>query len=137
MARVLMIEDNQHDVTIARLILATSFDFAYAATFQDALEQLSKETPDVVLLDLNLPDSNGMETLAQLAKQHPDIPIVVWSGAGDAADAIRHGADEFLLKDGTLLGVQSALASAIARHKFKSVKEDISALQKLTKSDNK
>lgn len=137
MARVLMIEDNLTDQRLASLLLASSFDFTFAACLLDAIDHIRENPPDVALLDLNLPDSKGMDTLTSLVKMFPDLPIVVWSGAGEAADAIRLGADDFILKDGNIEVVHKALTSAIARHPFKSVREDIKALQKLIETDKK
>jgi len=135
MATVLMIEDNPNDFKMADSILSGSFEFTHAATLQDALGMMQAIIPDVILLDLNLPDSKGMSTLEALVKQFPDVPIVVWSGAGEASEAMRLGADEFILKNGNIETVRAALISAIARHPFKSVKQDIASLQKLIKTD--
>lgn len=139
MAVVLMIEDNPYDQKLASDLLAGSFEFLYTQNLQDALTIMRTLTPDVVLLDLNLPDSRGMATLTELAKTFPEVPIVVWSGIGEAAEAIRMGADEFILKGtgGDIEVVRRALTSAIARHPFKSVREDIKALQKLIETDKK
>jgi DNA-binding NarL/FixJ family response regulator len=135
MQRVLMIEDNLLHQNVARRFLAHDFDFVFVGSFCEAVEQLSACNFDVALLDLNLPDSHGMDTLKQLVSKFPTIPVVVWSGAGDAAEAIRNGADEFFIKDGSIEGIKNALISAMARHKFAAVRSDISALQNMLKSD--
>jgi len=135
MARVLMIEDNLNDQKMASLFLTSSFEIMFADTFQHAVDMTNLCLPDVFLLDLNLPDSKGMETLSSLVKQFPQIPVVVWSGAGEASEAIRLGADEFILKNGNIEIVKEALTSAMARHPFKSVREDIASLKKLIATD--
>lgn len=137
MARVLMIEDNPNDQKLVSMLLASTFEFSYASSLQEAYRLLESGIPDVVLLDLNLPDSRGMCTLTSIVKMYPNLPIVVWSGADEAADAIHAGADEFLLKNGNLADVEKALQSAITRHKFKDVRQDISALQRMMESDKK
>lgn len=136
MAKVLMIEDDPAHQKLASLLMEGAYDFAFANTVAEAAEYLKTQRADVVLLDLNLPDSMGMETLVAVVKLFPEMPIVVWAGIGDAAEAIRLGADEFILKNGDFGSVRDALASAIARHPFKSVREDIKALQKQIATDS-
>lgn len=132
-----MVEDNLAHQKLAGLLLDNAYEFVFASTLEEAMQQMAVKTPDVILLDLNLPDSSGVDTLRSLVKAFPEMPIVVWSGVGEAAEAIHNGADEFLLKDGSFESVSRAIASAIARHKFRSVKQDVSALQKLLESDKK
>jgi PAS domain S-box-containing protein len=66
------------------------------------LRTLEAEPFDVVLLDLNLPDSTGLETLRHVREQEETLPIVVLTGLRDremGIDALREGADEYLVKD--------------------------------------
>jgi len=135
MARVLMIEDDLALQGVVRDVLGSSFEVAFADCLLDAIVVIKSQMPDVVLLDLNLPDSRGMATLTSLVNAFPNLPIVVWSGAGEAAEAIRLGADEFILKAGNMEAVHDALTRAIARHPFKSVREDIKTLQKFITKD--
>ncbi|MFT7514906.1 MAG: CheY-like chemotaxis protein, partial [Candidatus Omnitrophota bacterium] len=72
-----------------------------AASVQQALEILQTHTVDAILLDLNVMDSVGIETLVLLREQHADIPVVVFAAqeAEDVAlEAIRNGAQEYLVK---------------------------------------
>lgn len=137
LARVLMIEDNPNDQKLVSLLLATSLDFSFAASLEDAVNKIKECRPDAVLLDLNLPDSKGVETIRAIARQFPELPIVVWSGADDAANAVHAGADQFVLKDGDLTPVEPAIRSAMSTHKFKSAREDLHALQKMIETDKK
>jgi signal transduction histidine kinase len=76
----------------------------------EALEYLWEETCDVVLLDLGLPDSHGLDTLVVTRAQAPHVPIVVLTGFQDealAVEALKGGAQDYLVKgqvDGKLLG---------------------------------
>jgi len=68
----------------------------------DALDRLAAEDIDVVLLDLGLPDSQGLDTLTALVDAHPTMPIVVLTGLRDrevGIEALRQGAEEYLVKD--------------------------------------
>lgn len=71
-----------------------------AGRLEDALESIVDD-PDIVLLDLNLPDSHGIETVESLTDRAPHVPIVVITGSGDAdlgPEAIKRGAQDYLQK---------------------------------------
>lgn len=78
-------------------------DFLVHVTrLDDALDHLDDEHVDVVLLDLGLPDSNGLDTLTTLVDAHPTAPVVVLTGLRDrevGIEALRQGAEEYLVKD--------------------------------------
>jgi ActR/RegA family two-component response regulator len=66
------------------------------------MEALAVESVDVVLLDLNLPDSRGLDTLESLRSEAPSLPIIVLTGVADrdvGIRALKEGAEEFLVKD--------------------------------------
>ncbi|MUV60927.1 bacterio-opsin activator domain-containing protein [Halobacterium sp. CBA1126] len=68
----------------------------------DALDHLDDAGADVVLLDLDLPESSGLETLSTLLDHHEDVPVVVLTKLTDrevGREALRRGAEEFLAKD--------------------------------------
>lgn len=72
-----------------------------AASLADAKEALLGQRFDAILLDLNLPDGNGLAWIPELRKNHPEMPIVVITGIGDiplAVECMRKGADDFLTK---------------------------------------
>ena len=67
----------------------------------DGLASLSRETPSLVLLDLNLPDSHGADTFRRLMEHSPDVPVVVLSGQDDEAlamKAVHQGVQDYLVK---------------------------------------
>jgi len=102
---VLLVEDNPGD---ARLILelleevqAQAFDLERVGRLDHALSRLSRTGVDVVLLDLGLPDSQGLETFVRARRSAPEEPIVVISGLDDerlALEAVRSGAQDYLVK---------------------------------------
>jgi len=72
-----------------------------AADGKEGLEIFKREQPDIVLVDLRMPDIDGLDVLAEVKKTAPDIPVIVISGTGimaDAVQALRLGAWDFLLK---------------------------------------
>jgi two-component system KDP operon response regulator KdpE len=120
--KVLVVDDEPH---IRRLILAALERAGYAAieagTGREALERLRAERPDVVLLDLGLPDRDGLE-LVPLVKREGDTTLIVVS-ARDATDekvaALDLGADDYLTKpfdtDELLARVRVALRNRTTR----------------------
>ena len=105
---VLLVEDNPGD---ARLILellgevqSQAFDLERVGRLDHALSRLAQTGVDVVLLDLGLPDSQGLETFVRARRGAPDEPIVVISGLDDerlALEAVRSGAQDYLVKGRT------------------------------------
>jgi signal transduction histidine kinase len=103
--RVLLVEDNLGD---ARLLyegleeaLPGQFQLTHVRRLSEALEYLWKETCHVVLLDLGLPDSHGIDTLVLTRAQAPAVPIVVLTGFQDESlveRALKEGAQDYLVK---------------------------------------
>ena len=117
-ARVLFVEDNDGDARLIEVELGDSgaghpvdarFELARVTRLGDALVALAGDGSDVVLLDLNLPDSQGIETFRRVRSAAPARPIVVLSGLQDeelGVQAVREGAQDYLVKgrvDGALL----------------------------------
>ncbi|MBE0431493.1 MAG: response regulator [Dehalococcoidia bacterium] len=101
----LLIEDNPGDRRLIREMLAEAssmtFDVRYADRLQAAVEYLSQNRVDVILLDLGLPDSQGLETLKKVYAQASELPIVVLTGLNDemiGVQAVNEGAQDYLIK---------------------------------------
>ena len=78
-----------------------SFDMQHADRLQAAIDYLRESRVDVVLLDLGLPDSQGLATLRKVYAQVPDLPIVVLTGLNDevvGVQAVNEGAQDYLIK---------------------------------------
>lgn len=104
--RTLLVEDNGVDADIIKQYLSKSvlykFDVLYARTITGAKEILETNTLDLVLLDLNLPDSSGFDTFKTISKAYPHVPIVITSGMAElhiAVKSVAEGAYEYLMKD--------------------------------------
>ncbi len=102
--RVLLIEDNPGDADLVRLRLVEGqpgLQVDCVPRLADALASLDRETPSLVLLDLNLPDSRGAETFRKVREKVPNVPVVVLSGQDDddlALKAVHQGVQDYLLK---------------------------------------
>jgi signal transduction histidine kinase len=103
---VLLIEDNPGDADLVRLRLLEgnpSVEVKCAQRLSDGLAWLGKTpSPSVVLLDLNLPDSNGANTFRAVLEKAPDVAVVILSGQEDETLAIRalhQGVQDYVVKD--------------------------------------
>jgi two-component system sensor histidine kinase UhpB len=106
--RVLLVEDNAEAVTLLRGSLskagAISFTVTHVERLSEALERLNEAQFDVVLLDLTLPDSSGLDTLAPFYADHPQLPVLVVSEQDDeelAVQVAQRGAEDYLVKSWT------------------------------------
>jgi signal transduction histidine kinase len=102
---ILLVEDNPGDRRLIREMLAEAggvkFNLECAERLQAALEYLGGKKVEAVLLDLGLPDSQGLETLRKIYSQAPGVPIVVLTGLNDelvGAQAVNNGAQDYLIK---------------------------------------
>src|SRR5262245_3987604 len=96
--RALMIEDNTGDSYFVRKLLRElppaaaplgSFTVDVANCLAEALPRLAKNCPDVVMLDLMLPDSQGLDTLRSVREVSAEVPVVVLTGSADSAIALQ------------------------------------------------
>ncbi len=90
-----------------------------ATTGKDAIKLVDKVQPDLILLDLLLPDLTGIEVCEQIIKSHPDIAIIILTAFIDRSrvDAcLRAGARGYLLKDAENLDLPSQLMTALKGH---------------------
>ena len=110
---VLLIEDNEDDACLIGETLtertAADIELEWVDRLGSGLTRLAEDKIDLVLLDLSLPDSHGLETLDKVQGQTPDVPVIVLTHLDDeavAVQAVRKGAQDYLLKgrsDGILL----------------------------------
>ena len=103
--KVLLVEDDQEFADILRIRLSKEKDprleITCLPTLQQAMESLAEKTWDLILLDLMLPDSSGIETFTTLRSQARHTPVVIMSGLDSdslAIDAVRKGAEDYLVK---------------------------------------
>jgi phosphoserine phosphatase RsbU/P len=120
---VLLVEDNDGDARLIREMLhdasGARFRLECADRLDSGLQRIAAGGVDVVLLDLSLPESQGLDTLFRVHAQAPAIPVVVLTGSKDEElgnTAVQSGAQDYLIKgqvDGPLLA--RALRYAIER----------------------
>ncbi|HLK47394.1 MAG TPA: ATP-binding protein [Bryobacteraceae bacterium] len=103
--QVLLVEDNPADARLVKERLAEAAGSLFRMECADRLatgaSRLLEGGVDVVLLDLGLPDSQGLATFREIHSRQPDVPVVVLSGAADedlAVEAVEAGAQDYLVK---------------------------------------
>ncbi len=123
--RVLIIEDNPGDARlIQEMLKGGSFETASVSDLAQAARHLGSQSADVVLLDLGLPESFGLETLTRAQACIPQLPIVVMTSVEDmetALQAVARGAEDYLIKgrvDPALL--RRSLAYSIERKRMET-----------------
>jgi len=142
--RVLLIEDDPGYAMLVRQLLLANEGRPSGRVQLTSVEQLSnglarladRNALDVVLLDLGLPDSDGLKTLARVRQQAPGVPVVVLTGAADerlALEALQRGAQDYLIKtdtDGEKL--RRSVRYAIERQRLLETLENLSLVDDLT-----
>ncbi|MDI6781581.1 MAG: sigma-54 dependent transcriptional regulator [bacterium] len=98
---ILIIDDEQSIVDGFRLFLAKDYNVLIATNGEDGLKQVNEKRPRVVLLDVMLPDINGIEILYKIKKIDENIEVIMFTGVNDmrtAIDALQLGAFDYCLK---------------------------------------
>jgi PAS domain S-box-containing protein len=107
---ILLVDDDPLDrrlveVTLARSNRSEQYNVETAGTLSEAAKRLSNGNYDVLLLDLNLPDSSGIDTVQKAQDMNSDASVIVLTGLDDeemGLEAIRRGAEDYLVKGESL-----------------------------------
>ena len=124
----LLIEDDPDDTMLLVDLMAQpdwpSFRFAFtcAESLEQGLAHLEKAAVDIVLLDLLLPDSRGIDTVLKVRARAPEVPIVVLTGLADETLGLKtlsHGAQDYVVK-GNITGhaLKRTISYAVERHRL-------------------
>ena len=135
--RLLLVEDNPGDARLIEEALADAGDAAFELrNVQDlasGFEQLEQLDFSLVLADLNLPDSVGLDTFQRIKAQAPQLPVIVLTGLKDenlGVKAVQLGAQDYLIKgevDGQLLvrAIRYAIEREQTKQKIKALNADL------------
>ncbi|THE64151.1 response regulator [Salinadaptatus halalkaliphilus] len=138
---ILVVEDDPNDARVVERLLIeqrqagssgalaepiTIDSIDHAESLRSAFDRIDEGSPDVILLDLNLPDSRGLETVERVTERAPSIPVVVLTGQTDVGiEAIRCGAQDYLLKRSITAELLSrTLRYAVERSRTQSTLRD-------------
>ena len=131
---LVLVEDHPDHADLIEVLLKRApggrWTVRRAATLKEADHLVAERRPEVVLLDINLPDSRGLATVERFCESHPDVPVVVATSHEPEAgvEAVRRGAQDFLVKgafDAALL--TRSLRLAIARKEGQQAAEALRA----------
>lgn len=115
--KILIIDDEKNiRITLCNILEDEGYECHSAANVQEGLALFESLDPDAILLDVKLPDGNGIEALAIIKKALPQIPVIMISGnsnIGDAVKAIKLGAFDFLEKPLSLPKVKITVKKAL------------------------
>lgn len=140
--KVLLVEDNPGDARLVEIALSDPGPVTYkldrVGLLSAALRRLEKDRFELLLLDLSLPDSHGLDTVTAIRSRCEDVPIVVLTGMDNetvALEALRIGAQDYLVK-GTATGetLRRTIRYAIERRR---ILEDLKDHQYVSEEDKR
>ena len=137
---ILLIEDNELDAVLVSEMLSRARGLSARIVRCDrlgaGLVHVAGGGVDLILLDLSLPDSRGLETFDQVRAAAPDIPLIVMSGSGDedlAVTTVRNGAQDYLVKGQiTIESLARSIQYGLERHRMLKSLRGLSMLDELT-----
>jgi two-component system response regulator HydG len=118
MTETILLVDDDLDVlrSVGAFLERAGYQLVRAASGEDALEAAARDRPDIVVLDLELPDAPGLEVLDRI--QNPDVAVLILTGHGDVPTAVRamqKGAENFLTKPVDLSHLLIAVSRAVEK----------------------
>ena len=137
---ILVIDNNPADVRMVEEMLKERIDpvcrIAHCELLKDAVEKLKCDKFDVILLDINLPDSRGWDGLDCIMRQNPSIPVIILTGLNDekiGIEAVRRHAEDYLVKGQITSSLLfRSIQYAIERRQAKEIlKRDKGMLEKI------
>ena len=116
--KVLIVEDEQSISNFISMVLnASGYDTIIVGSGEEALTMIASHCPDLIVLDLGLPDMDGMEVLKSVRKWS-NLPVVVVSARNhehDKVDALDYGADDYLVKPFGVMEMVSRVKAVLRR----------------------
>lgn len=119
MAKILLVDDAAFSRTMLRTILSKEGHeiVAEAVNGREAIRLYETHLPDIVLMDITMPEMDGVEATREICKVHPTAKVIICSAVGQSvkvADAFAAGAKDFIVKPFNLDRVMSSLNGVLA-----------------------
>jgi CheY-like chemotaxis protein len=104
MAKVLIIDDEKHiRVLYSEVLQEEGYEVAVAADGKDIIERLEREKPDVIVLDIKMMDSDGLDVLQEIRNKYYNLPVILCSAYGNYKVDIKSiAADAYVVKSSDL-----------------------------------
>src|SRR5260221_8980755 len=112
--RLLIVDDDESVIAGLTALLEDDYEIRSALTGRTALQKFGESSPDLVLLDVSLPDTSGLELLKQFKAYEESVPVIMMSGQGTlerVVAAMKSGAESFLHKPFAYDTLQLTLAN--------------------------
>ena len=113
--RVLIVEDEPALRLSYDRAFRPRYDLAFATNGAEAMEQLEQHRPDVAVLDMRLPDTDGIELLRRIRLSHPDLPVILTTGYSDEIAESGAGGRTVILKPYKLETLATALDQVLGK----------------------
>jgi DNA-binding response OmpR family regulator len=115
MAKVLIIDDEKHiRMLYAEELKEEGYDVAVAADGKDILELIEKERPDVIVLDIKMVSSNGLDALQDVRNKYYNLPVILCSAYGSyKVDIKAIAADAYVVKSSDLTELKNKIAQVL------------------------
>ncbi len=129
--RQILIVDDEENIRkfLAKSLQREKYEVHLAGSGAEALSLLDRERPDLVVLDVRLPDANGLELLTTLRRRDPDLPVIIITAYGEirmAVEAMRQGAFDFVSKPFDFNTLLRSIEKAL---QLLTIKEELTALK--------
>lgn len=122
--KILVVDDDPEvGTTLSALLTRRRHSVSTSTSGRDALARVRTETPDLVILDVRMPEMDGFAVLRELRAQGSTAGIIMLTGQGDVEEAVeasRLGADDYLPKPIRLAGLERVLASVAAARRLQA-----------------
>ena len=129
MTKILVVDDEAEIRSLLEAVLqGKGFEVVSAADGASALQQVTRERPAVILLDLSMPRMSGMDALPEIKRLDADVPVIICTAHADLATAVRAmklGAYDFLTKPFDVELLLLTLERAVERHQLRSRIEEL------------
>lgn len=117
MAQILVVDDAQFmRLRLNKILTDAGYDVVEAGNGVEALEQYAQHAPDVVLMDITMPEMDGLTALKELQQRHPGANVIMCSALGQQSvvlEAVKAGAKDFIIKPFDPERVLQAVAKAV------------------------
>lgn len=127
MYRILLVEDSKEIHQMVAQTVSTMADLTWAATVQEASKALSGQPFDLIILDVELPDGNGIEFCTQLQSTHAQVPIFILTAHAELSEKVlgfSAGADDYITKPFSPLELRARLEARLRKSKLREALSD-------------
>jgi two-component system response regulator AtoC len=125
MPKTILIIDDEKTIrwSLSEALSESNYDVVDAETAEKGVKLFKEKSPDLVLLDMKLPDGNGIGVLREIKGDDPLVPVIMMTAYGEvetAVEAMKGGAYDFILKPYSLEKLRVTIANALETHRLKS-----------------